>query len=57
MELSHEHMKALQFLSETNLKVSAAKAHLEDLRQDEMRYLVAREKKAMERIKNIQLHG
>lgn len=43
-------MNALQALSDTNLKVSEARALLSELEESETKYLAAREKKAMERI-------
>lgn len=52
-EVNKEKMDALKALSETNLKVSEARALLQTLQEDETEYLVGREKRAVERIEAV----
>lgn len=48
--IDSQKMSALHALAETNLKISEARAHLNELDEKETEYLVAREKRVMERI-------
>lgn len=48
-----EQMNALKVLADTNLKISEAKNALFKMREDETTYLVAREKKALDRIQRV----
>ena len=52
IEVSAEHMKALQVLAGVNLTISEAKNSLTRLQEQETEYLVSREKKAVDIIKN-----
>lgn len=52
-EINKEKMDALRALSDTNLKVSAARVLLETLQKDETVYLQGREKRAVERIESV----
>lgn len=49
--VNKQHMDALKALSDTNLKVSEARALLTELEETETKYLVLREEKAMSRIR------
>ena len=51
--VTKEQMDSLKALSEINLKISEAKNTLFALQEDETEYLVARERKAMDRIQKV----
>lgn len=50
MELSHETMKSMEALAQTNIKISEAKNLLTKLQEEETEYLIEREKKALSKI-------
>lgn len=52
-KVSTEQMGALKALTDTNLKISAARITLDKLEETETVYLIGREEKAMERIQKI----
>lgn len=52
-----EHMDSLKELADTNVKISEAKNLLFKLQEEETDYLIAREKKAMDKINNVLLES
>lgn len=53
IEVTKQHMEALNALAQTNLDISAAKEILSKMQEEETEYLISREKKAIDRLKKV----